>query len=72
MIWKPLALELANRGHQLTFVGPIPDQDLSSHQNIQYINMDFDTSAMVNSTDIFRGNHRLQTAAFMEAHVKVS
>ena len=56
-MWKPLALELARRGHHVTFVGPFSDRELSSTPNITYDHVDLDLNKVINDTDIFHGNY---------------
>ncbi len=56
VVWKPVSLALADRGHQLTFVASVPDKDLSAHKNIDYVSLDVDATATVNSSQAFEGH----------------
>ncbi len=59
VVWKPLVLELAKRGHQITFVGPYPDNDLASNPNITYAHTNNDIDHTINSTAVFLGESLL-------------
>ncbi len=50
-------MELARRGHHVTFVGPFADRDLSSNPNITYDSIDIDVDRFLNATDVFLGNY---------------
>lgn len=53
LAWKPLLLELAKRGHQMTMVAPAFDKELDSMKNVDFIEIKCGLS--VESSDIFEG-----------------
>ena len=72
VVWKPVALALADRGHQLTFVASVPDKDLSAHKNIHYVSLDVDATATVNSSQVFEGHLSANVSGFIGTCLQVS
>ena len=74
VVWKPLAIELARRGHEVTFFGPYPDKTLESTQGIDYqhIRSKLGMQDLINSSHIFEGNKMMDFSGFLEAAVAVS
>ena len=60
---KPLAMELADRGHHLTFVSPVHDKDLENHPgNVNFhpiILQHGRAEDMMDSKELFAGNTRI-------------
>ncbi len=59
VVWKPLVLELARRGHHVTLIGPVPDKDFSTNPNITFAHTNNDLEKSLNSTSVFLGENPL-------------
>ena len=53
--WRPLAHELADRGHHLTVIAAEKDERLAGMENVEVIVTGFDVNAFTNSTAVFEG-----------------
>ncbi len=69
--WKPLAVELARRGHRVTFVGPTPAPDLAANPNITYQHVNFRSDMVLNSTHIMQGKYSLWDNIWVLSRVAV-
>lgn len=56
-VWKPLLLELAKRGHQMTVVAPTFDKELDYMNNVDFFEVKCGLSDDVESGDIFEGKY---------------
>ncbi len=71
VVWKPLATELARRGHRITFMGPKADKDMANNDNITYVYTNIDLDKDFNSTSIFEG-HYFTNFTFFRSALRVS
>ncbi len=70
-MWKPLALELALRGHHIYFVAPKFDSDLARNANVTFDFTGVSMEDYVNSTSIFEGNYMTNVSGLIEGTLRV-
>ena len=64
-------MELARRGHRVTFVGPTPAPDLAANPNITYQHVNFRSDMVLNSTHIMQGKYSLWVNIWVLSRVAV-
>ena len=69
--WKPLLVELSERGHDLTVVAPVPDSKLAKAKNVKFVEIDVGMMDTIDSADIFEGNRWSDPKLFIDGAIKV-